>query len=85
MAEEKVQPQQVQVRIPDNLAPGVYANIVNMNASQTEVVFDFILSVPNQAQATLSSRVIISKQTAQEMADILEALLRQVKETKKGQ
>lgn len=89
MVEEKTPTQQVQVKIPDNIASGVYANIVNINANQNEVVLDFILHIPSQQYAVLSSRIIISSETAQQLSDLLEALLRQIKdvqkEIKKGQ
>jgi hypothetical protein len=71
--------QQIQVRVPDSVGAGVYANIVKVNASNNEVVLDFILSVPNQGQAIMSSRVIISLPTAQQLSEVLEALLRHVK------
>lgn len=73
-------PKEIQVRVPDSVASGTYATTVSINASRNEVIFDFILLLPKQRQATLSSRVIVSKETAQQMADILEALLRQIKD-----
>ncbi len=73
---DKLIEQNIQVRIPDNIASGVYANVVNISASPNEVVLDFILHVPNQPQAILSSRIIISKETAQQVSDLLEVLLR---------
>ena len=72
----------VQVRVPDSIGSGVYANIVNINASQNEVVMDFILHIPSQSNAMLSSRVIVSKDTAQQLSDLLEALLRTVNKVK---
>jgi len=81
--DDKTIQQSVQVRIPDSIASGVYANVVNINASQNEVVMDFILHIPNQPNAILSSRVIVSRGTAQELSDLLEALLRVVKKAEK--
>ena len=72
----------VQVRVPDSIGSGVYANIVNINASQNEVVMDFILHIPSQSNAMLSSRVIVSRDTAQQLSDLLEALLRTVNKGK---
>jgi hypothetical protein len=75
------QQKDIQVRVPDKIATGVYANVVNISASNNEVVLDFILHVPNQQQAVLSSRVVISRDTAQQMSDLLEALMRSIKST----
>lgn len=75
--------QQIQVRVPDSVGSGVYANIVNVNASNNEVVLDFILSIPNQGQGIMSSRVIISLPTAQQLSEVLEALLRRIKSQSK--
>ena len=82
--DEKRTEQQVEVRMPDAIASGVYANVVNITASKNEIVLDFILHLPNQAQAALSSRVIVSPDTAQQMSDLLEALMRQVKDDQQG-
>lgn len=72
--------EQLTIRVPDSVGHGVYANIVSVNASDNEVILDFILNVPNQGgQAILTSRVIVSPATAQQLSDVLEALLRQRK------
>lgn len=86
MDEKKTITQQVTVRVPDHTGQGVYANIVSINASDNEVILDFILNVPNQGgQAVLASRVIVSPTTAQQLSDLLEALLRQRAKTQKEQ
>ena len=73
----------ISVRMPDAVASGVYANIVQVNASENEIVFDFVMHTPNQEHAVLSSRVIVSPATAQQLADILEASLRKIKDLRK--
>lgn len=86
MDEKKTITQQVTVRVPDSTGLGVYANIVSINASDNEVILDFILNVPKQGgQAVLTSRVIVSPATAQQLSDILEALLRQRAKIQKEQ
>ncbi|HLC87751.1 MAG TPA: DUF3467 domain-containing protein [Patescibacteria group bacterium] len=76
MDQKKPATQQLAIRIPDSVGQGSYANIVSINASDQEVVLDFVLNVPN-GQAILTNRVVISHVTAQQLSDILEALLRQ--------
>jgi len=78
MDDKKPATQQIAVRVPDSIAQGSYANIVSINASDQEVVLDFVLNVPN-GQPILTNRVVISHRTAQQLSDILEALLRQRK------
>lgn len=86
MDEKKTVTQQITVRVPDSTGQGVYANMVSINASDHEVILDFVLNVPNQGgQAVLTSRVIISPAAAQQLSDLLEALLRQREKIKKEQ
>lgn len=77
--------QQITIRVPDNIGHGAYANIVSINASDNEVILDFVLNVPSNGQAILTSRVIISPTTAQQLSDLLEALLRAKDKVKKEQ
>ena len=83
--EEKSQPQteNVQVRIPDNIGHGAYANIISVHANDNEVILDFVLNSPGGGSAILTSRVIITPSVAQKLSDILEAVLRTQKEKSK--
>lgn len=84
--EEKNSAQQITVRVPDNVGVGAYATIVKVNITDNEAVLDFILKTNNPGeQAILVSRVIISVTTAQQLSDILEALLRQRQQLLKGE
>lgn len=79
------QPQQVTVRVPDHIASGIYANIVKINIGDQEVMLDFILNTNNPGeQAILVSRSVLSINTAQQLSDLLEALLRKREQALKG-
>jgi hypothetical protein len=69
---EKQQPQELQVKVPDNIRPGVYANITNVNITKSELVLNFIYA--NEAdvpQGTVVSRVIVTREHARELVELL--------------
>lgn len=81
---EKPSVQSLQVRIPDSVGHGSYANVVSITSSENEVIIDFVLNVQNGSQALLTSRVIVTPTTAQQLSDLLEVLLRKQKNKKEG-
>lgn len=84
MSEEKPVTTTIQrkVRIPDGSGKGIYANIFSISYSDNEFIIDFILDVPNQEEALLSSRVIIAPAAAQVLADALDASIMAIKKSK---
>ncbi len=63
------------VRASNELKRGVYANVVNIKANPDEFILDFILA-DEPKSGDLVSRVVISKQHAKRLADILNKLLK---------
>ena len=76
MAKKQEQPkerQQLQVKVPNEMRGGVYANVANINVTQSEVVLNFIFANPHdEPKGTLVSRVIVSRRHALKIAKLLE-------------
>jgi hypothetical protein len=59
MSDEPVTPQ-LQVQIDDDVANGVYSNLVLLNHTENEFVLDFAFIQPNHARAKVRARVVSS-------------------------
>lgn len=64
MSEKKIQPPQLQIELPDDVADGEYSNLAIITHNQSEFVIDFIRMVPNVPKAKVKSRVILSPEHA---------------------
>ncbi len=51
---------QIQIRVDDDVAQGVYANMAMVNHSDAEFTIDFVYIQPQAPQAKVRSRVITS-------------------------
>jgi hypothetical protein len=61
MSDEKQQGQvQIQIKLDDEVAQGVYANMAMVNHTDAEFILDFIWVQPQAPQAAVRSRVITS-------------------------
>ena len=69
MAEEK----KMQVQVEDQIADGVYSNMVVINFTETEFTLDFIHIQPQNKRAKVRSRVILSPQNAKRLYNALGA------------
>ena len=56
--------QQIQVHLDENVAEGIYANLVAMTHSGSEMVLDFIRVTPGAPRAKVQSRIIMTPQNA---------------------
>ena len=76
--QDQVNPEQLEVQVPDSVRPGVYANVTNVSATPNELVLNFIFANQNdKPNATQVARVIVSRRHADQIA----ALLRNAVET----
>ncbi len=67
MADEKNQPNQLNIELPEEIAEGVYANLAIISHSHSEFVVDFIRMMPNVPKAKVKSRVILTPQHAKRL------------------
>jgi hypothetical protein len=58
MSDQKDQGQQIQVKVPDEILKGVYANMVQVGHSPEEFVLDFMNLFP--PSGIITSRIIVS-------------------------
>lgn len=73
---DQVQPQEIQVTLPEEKRPGVYANMTNINLTNNEVVLNFIfVNAADTPQGTLVSRVIVTRQHAEQILDTLKSVV----------
>ena len=54
----------INIEIKEDVASGVYSNLVIINHSPTEFVFDFVTMMPGFSKAKVNSRIILAPQHA---------------------
>jgi hypothetical protein len=67
MSEKKMQPGQLNIELPENVAEGEYSNLAIISHNQSEFVVDFVRMVPNVPKAKVKSRIILSPQHAKRL------------------
>ena len=50
----------IQIELPEEVAEGIYANLVAIAHSPSEFVFDFVRAVPGVPKAKVQTRVIMT-------------------------
>ncbi len=71
MADSKIQPGQLNIELPENVAEGQYSNLAIISHSQSEFIVDFILMAPNMPKAKVKSRIILTPQHAKRLMNAL--------------
>lgn len=79
--------QQLQVKVPDDLQAGVYANAVSVNVNSNEVIVDFGYLVPNRPSPLIEvvSRVNMNQRTAESFLKVLTGALEDFKKKSAAQ
>tara|TARA_Y100001954_G_C15753965_1_gene575263 strand:- start:537 stop:842 length:306 start_codon:yes stop_codon:yes gene_type:complete len=62
---------QINVELKEDVASGSYSNLVIVNFSATEFVFDFASVMPGLEKAKVNSRIILTPQHAKRLYNIL--------------
>ena len=60
------------VKVEDDLAGGVYTNLVMVHQTDSEMVIDFLFLQPGRSQALLRSRVITSPRHVKRLIGVLQ-------------
>ena len=55
----------------EDVASGIYSNLVIINHSPTEFILDFVTMMPGFAKAKVSSRIILAPQHAKKLMSAL--------------
>lgn len=61
----------INIEIKEDVSSGVYSNLVVINHSPTEFVFDFITMMPGFSKAKVVSRIILAPQHAKKLMNAL--------------
>ncbi|UYW00535.1 DUF3467 domain-containing protein [Flavobacterium agricola] len=62
---------QISIELDEKTADGTYANLVVINHSNSEFVFDFVNIMPGAPKAKVKSRIILAPQHAQRLLTAL--------------
>jgi hypothetical protein len=62
---------QINIELSEEMAQGVYSNLVAINHSPTEFVLDFIQMMPGVPKAKVQSRVILTPEHAKRLLGAL--------------
>ena len=62
----------LEIKLDDEVAQGVYANLAVVNHSDAEFVIDFIFMQPQAPRAKVRSRIITSPQHVKRLINVLE-------------
>ena len=62
---------QLNIELKDEISSGAYSNLVVINHSPSEFVFDFISVMPGLPKAKVNSRVILSPQHSKRILRLL--------------
>jgi len=73
-------PNQIQIDLDEATAQGAYANLVLINHSDNEFVFDFAFLQPNAPRARVRSRIVSSPKHTKRMLRALEFNVRRYEE-----
>jgi hypothetical protein len=71
MAEDKNQPNSLNIELPEDIAEGIYANLAIISHSHSEFVVDFIRMMPNVPKAKVKARIVLTPQHAKRLMKAL--------------
>jgi hypothetical protein len=83
---KKVEPeedieQQLNIELSEEMAEGVYANLVMIAHSQSEFVLDFIRIMPGVPKAKVKARVVLTPDHAKRLLSALKDNIRKYEDT----
>ena len=67
MAEDKNQPNQLNIELPEEIAEGIYTNLAIITHSNSEFVVDFVKVMPGVPKAKVKSRIVLTPQHAKRL------------------
>lgn len=71
MTNKKETKNKINIEIKEDVANGLYSNLVVINHSPSEFVFDFITMMPGFSKAKVRSRIVLAPQHAKKLMKIL--------------
>ncbi len=80
MSDEPPQAPKLQVQIDDDVAQGVYSNLVLLNHTENEFILDFAFIQPSNGRAKVRTRVISSPRHTKRLLQALQKNLERYEE-----
>ncbi len=80
MSDEPPQSPKLQVQIDDDVAQGVYSNLVLLNHTENEFILDFAFIQPSNGRAKVRTRVISSPRHTKRLLQALQKNLERYEE-----
>lgn len=71
MQEPNKEGQQINIELSEEMAQGVYSNLIAINHSPSEFVLDFIQMMPGVPKAKVQSRIILTPEHAKRLLGAL--------------
>lgn len=65
------QGQQIQIQLDEQIAQGIYSNLILISPNETEFVLDFVYVNPMQPQAKVRSRIILNPKNAKDRKSVV--------------
>lgn len=81
MADPNQEPQRIQVRFHEETMKGRYANVVRIDATPEEFIFDFGLINPSQGNGVISDRIIMNPRHVKRMIEVLNRVMSSYEQT----
>lgn len=75
MADQPQQQQQIQLRIPEEVLKGRYANLVRIDTTREEFIFDFGTVNPQQGNGAIIERIYMNPSHVKRMIDVLQRVM----------
>lgn len=69
--EQNQQGQQLNIELSEEMADGIYSNLVIIGHSTSEFVYDFVRIMPNAPKAKVKSRIVMTPQHAKRFMNAL--------------
>jgi hypothetical protein len=72
---------QINIELPEDVAEGIYSNLVMIAHSNSEFVLDFIRMMPGVPKAKVKSRIVITPDHAKRLLEALKDNIRKYEES----
>ena len=69
--EKKDNPNQINIELSEEVAEGIYSNLVMIAHSNSEFVLDFIRLMPGVPKAKVKSRIVVTPEHAKRLLEAL--------------
>jgi len=73
-------PMRLQIKVTEDAARGVYANLALVHSNESEFVLDFVFAEPQRPAGQVVSRVVVNPRTAKRLMKGMQEVVRRFEE-----